>query len=157
MLLFLSYFCWLILPFKFGFLQTISKETTGPPTIIPRESNRRTDTTERKQIVSNDFMDFTYTQEVNADCVEHYDKVWNTKSDSVVEVCVYVCTVTTTILEGDELFDSNVQKTHSECPNPSAWNWWRYMKWCCCWIHHIPRRRRTRIHLSLCVSNVFLC
>jgi len=104
----------------FGSTPTISKETTGPPTIIPRESNRRTHTTERKQIVSNDFMDFTYTQEVNADCVEHYDKVWNTKSDSVVEVCVYVCTVTTTILEGDELFDSNIQKTHSECPNPSA-------------------------------------
>ena len=61
--------------------------------MIPRESNRRTHTSDLKQIVSNDFKDFTYTQEVDTDCVEHYDKVWNTKSDSIVEVCVYVCTV----------------------------------------------------------------
>jgi len=34
----------------------------------------------------------------------------------MIDVCVYVCTVTTTIYEGEEVYDTKVHETNSECP-----------------------------------------
>ena len=81
-------------------MQTVSKETTGPPTLLREESRAGS----------------SFTEDVSTDCVEHTDKVWSTESNSMVDVCVYVCTVTTTIYEGEEVYDTNVHKTNSECP-----------------------------------------
>jgi len=85
----------------FGSTPTVSKETTGPPTQLRDESGSSGS---------------SFTEDVNTDCVEHNDKVWSTESNSMVDVCVYVCTVTTTIYDGDEVYDTNVHKTNSDCP-----------------------------------------
>ncbi|KAL3759746.1 hypothetical protein ACHAWU_008240 [Discostella pseudostelligera] len=84
----------------FGSTPTVSKETTGPPTQVRAGSRAGS----------------TFTEDVNTDCVEHNDKVWSTDSKSMIDVCVYVCTVTTTIYEGEEVYDTKVHETNSECP-----------------------------------------
>jgi len=94
-----------------GSTPTVSKETTTPPTMEGGESH-----TDIKQTASNDFSSLTYTQKVNTDCVKNHDKVWSTRSAGMVNVCVNVCTVTTNIYEGDNLWRTNVQKSHSDCP-----------------------------------------
>ncbi len=75
--------------------QTVSKETTGPPT-----SARRTRTFE----------------EDKTDCVNNYDTVVSAESSSTVEVCVYVCTTTKTKYEGGVPVDTEVKTTHAACP-----------------------------------------
>ena len=77
------------------FFQTVSKETTGPPT-----SARRTRTFE----------------DVKTDCVNNYDTVVSAESSSTVEVCVHVCTTTKTKYEGGVPVDTEVKTTHAACP-----------------------------------------
>ncbi|KAL3782040.1 hypothetical protein ACHAW5_004959 [Stephanodiscus triporus] len=82
----------------FGSTPTVSKATTGPPTLT---GNSRTT--------------FQKADDVKTDCVAKTEKVWSTTSSNQVEVCVYVCTVTTTKYKGSEPIKT-VQTTHGDCP-----------------------------------------
>lgn len=58
---------------------------------------------------------FQKVDEVKTDCVTKTENVWSIKSSSQVEVCVYVCTVTTTKYKGSEPIQT-VETTHGDCP-----------------------------------------
>ena len=68
--------------------QTVSKETTGPPTVARMGRSG-----------------------ASTDCVNKYEKVWSTESLTMAEVCVKVCT--TTMFKGGELIETEV--SHSDC------------------------------------------
>ena len=72
---------------SFLYIQTVSKETTGPPTAARSRSGADTN------------------------CVDKYEQVWNTESLSMTKVCVKVCTTAT--YEGDKLIETEV--SHSDC------------------------------------------
>jgi len=72
-------------------------------------------TIETVQRASNDFANLTYTQKVSTHCRENIDEIWSMQSDSIINVCTYICTVTTNIYEGDKLFDSSSQDKTGAC------------------------------------------
>jgi hypothetical protein len=72
---------------SFLYIQTVSKETTGPPTSARSRSGADTN------------------------CVDKYEQVWNTESLTMTKVCVKVCTTAT--YEGDKLIETEV--SHSDC------------------------------------------
>jgi len=80
---------------SFGSTPTVSKETTGPPTMmrgrtrsIPRGGNE-------------------HKKYSNTEC----DEVWGGKP----EVCVYVCTEITSVYDGDVLIDERAKTSETEC------------------------------------------
>ena len=73
--------------------------------------------TEAKHTASNDVSVLTYTQKVRTNCVEHRNQIWNVRKERMVNVCVYACTETTDIYEGDALWQTSVKKELPEdCP-----------------------------------------
>ncbi|KAL3821875.1 hypothetical protein ACHAXA_002867 [Cyclostephanos tholiformis] len=79
----------------FGSTPTVSKETTGPPTL------------------SGETRSF---EDVKTDCVKKYEKVVSTETSNPVEVCVYVCTITKTKYERGVPIDTEVKNTNEACP-----------------------------------------
>ena len=96
----------------FGSTPTVSKEATAPPTLT---SIRRYE--ELSEGGSNDLAFQTLHKYTTTECVENNSQAWSPGEQSMVRVCVYVCTSTTTIKDGDGNIVSVDERTsNDDCP-----------------------------------------
>lgn len=79
----------------FGSTPTVSKETTGPPTLAIVRHHE-----EISEGGSNDLAFQTVHQHTTTECVEKHSQAWSPGQQSMVKVCVYVCSSTTTVTDG---------------------------------------------------------
>lgn len=106
---------------SYGGTPTVSKETTAPPTMVPRrpateEHESTTSDSSIKQLGSNDYKpNYVYTSKVETECDREEDEELVRSEEQIG--CVLRCKETTKLYEGNTLLSEASKLFESDCPD----------------------------------------